>query len=48
MSVARIQLRRDTAANWTSANTILNLEKLVLKQILPRQKLGTVPLRGLA
>ena len=40
MSVARIQLRRDTAANWTSANTILNPGEVGFETDTSKAKIG--------
>ena len=36
----QIQLRRDTAANWTSANTVLALGELGLETDSGRMKVG--------
>lgn len=40
MSYARLQLRRDTAANWTSANPVLASGELAIETDTSKQKIG--------
>lgn len=40
MAIVKIQLRRDTAANWTSANPILSAGELGLETDTGRMKVG--------
>lgn len=41
MAIVRIQLRRDTAANWTSANPVLAAGELALETDTGQFKVGT-------
>ena len=40
MAVARIQLRRDTSSNWTTANTILTEGELGYETDTDKVKIG--------